>query len=88
MTRVHRLMYFAAVLILTGCAATPPTGTTEVGIPVPVPCHAPVVEKPAFAVEALAIGAIILDQVKALLAERRQRQAYEAELEVAVKACQ
>lgn len=88
MTRVHKLMYFAMLLTLTGCAGIPPTGTTEVDIPVPVPCHAPAIEKPAFAVEALAIGALLLDQVKALLAERRQRQAYEAELEAAVKTCQ
>jgi len=81
-------MYLSALLILSGCAGMPPTGTTEVHIPVSVPCHAPAVEKPAFAVAALTIGAAILDQVTALLAERRQRQAYEAELEAAVKACQ
>lgn len=40
------------------------------------------------AVDGLPVGAGIWEQMKALRAERKQRQGYEAELEAAVRACQ
>ena len=46
------------------------------------------VARPAFAVDALSIGAGIWEQMSALRAERIQRIGYETELEAAVKACQ
>lgn len=72
---------------LAGCATTAPT-IQQVKIPVPVPCKATIPERPAFAVDGLPVGAEIWEQMKALRAERKQRQGYEAELEAAVKACQ
>lgn len=74
---------------LVGCATTPPPAQpVEVRVPVAVPCKAPAPARPAFAVDALPIGSVIWEQMKALRAERFQRQGYEAELEAAVKACQ
>ena len=74
---------------LVGCATTPPPAQpVEVHVPVAVPCKAPTPERPAFAVDALALGSGVWDQMAALRAERLQRKGYEAELEAAVKACQ
>lgn len=81
------LALVAAVLALCGCAGSPPR-PLEVKIPVEVPCKAPDVSRPDFAVDSLPLGSGIWDQMKALRAERRQRQGYETLLESAVKACQ
>lgn len=77
---------FAAIVSLTGCAGTPKVQIAEV--PVPVPCKVAQPERPLFAVDGLAIGSDIWEQMKALRAERLQRIGYEAELEAAVRACQ
>lgn len=83
---------FLAVIIsicLVGCSATaPPVPPVEVSVPIAVPCKAPVLGRPAFAVDALPIGAGIWQQMAALRAERWQRKGYIDELEAAVKACQ
>ena len=75
--------------LLTGCAGAPVAATppVEVSIPVSVPCRVPAVQRPAFAVDALPLGAAIDSQMRALRAERHQRRAYEAELEAAVEVC-
>lgn len=74
---------------LGGCATTPPpVQPVEVKVPVAVPCKVPMPERPLFAVDGLPLGSGIWDQMKALRAERWQRQGYETELEAAVKACQ
>jgi hypothetical protein len=77
-------------LVVSACASTPPSVVQpiEVRVPVPVPCKVPIPSRPAFAVDALSLGAGIWEQMIALRAERLQRQGYEAELEAAVKACQ
>lgn len=72
---------------LAACAAPGPV-VQEVKIPVPVPCKIPPIERPAFSVDTLPIGAGIWDQMRALRAERWQRIGYEVELEAAVQACQ
>ena len=72
---------------LAGCAGMAPKAQ-EVKVPVPVPCKVEAPVPPAFAVDGLPIGSGIWEQMKALRAERKQRQAYEAELEAAVRACQ
>lgn len=74
-------------LSLTGCAMTAPR-VHEVKVAVRVPCKAPMPERPAFAVDGLPVGAGIWEQMKALRADRKQRQGYETELEAAVRACQ
>ena len=82
----------ALSLVLTGCAgqvAEPPEPTVvRVEVPVQIPCRTERVRRPVFAVDVLPIGASIDEQMRALRADRRQRQGYEARLEAAVEACQ
>ena len=72
-------------LALAGCAATAPQ---KVEVPVPIPCHVKVPDRPVWATDTLPPGAGLYDKVKALLAERLQRISYETELEAAAKSCQ
>lgn len=74
-------------LLLSGCATVPPQ-SIQVKVPVPVPCHAPTIPVPDWALDHLSKNATLYDQVKAMIVEIEQRRAYEAELEAAVKACE
>ena len=78
-------------MLLAGCAgqvAEPPEPVVvRVEVPVEVPCRTERVPRPAFAVDALRIGAPNDEQMRALRAERKQRKAYETRLEAAVAAC-
>ncbi|MGQ0711191.1 MAG: hypothetical protein ACT4NV_15760 [Rhodoferax sp.] len=89
MTRLSLTGIWAGILsfCLAGCAGMAPK-VQEVKVPVPVPCKVDTPAKPAFAVDGLPVGAGIWEQMKALRAERLQRQGYEAELEAAVQSCQ
>ncbi len=84
-----RTIAIAAVmaLVLPSCVSTAPR-VQEVLVPIPIPCKVAIPNRPAFAVEQLPIGLGIWEQMKALRAERNQRQGYETELEAAVKSCQ
>lgn len=86
-----RLLAVVLCAALTGCAgqAVEPhePAVVRVAVPVQVPCRNERVQRPAFAVDALRLGASIDEQMRALRAERRQRQAYEMRLEAAVEAC-
>ena len=53
-----------------------------------VPCRVPAVEVPAWAAAGLRKGDDLQTKVRALLAERRQRIGYEAQLLAANRACQ
>lgn len=79
-------------LVLAGCAgqvAEPPEPVVvRVEVPVQIPCRAERVPRPVFSVDVMPIGASIDEQMRALRADRRQRQGYEARLEAAVAACQ
>ena len=79
-------------LALAGCAGQiveqPEPQVVRVEVPVQIPCRTERVPRPAFAVDALPIGADIGEQMRALRAERLQRKGYEARLEGAVAACQ
>ncbi len=77
------MCFFALFLSACGTASRLPEVVT-IQKPVRQAIQAKPVEKPAWAVDALPLGAPIDDQVKALLAEREQRKAYETELEAAV----
>lgn len=85
-------MLVVMFLLLAGCAAqvaeTPEPVVVRVEVPVEVPCRTERVPRPAFAVDALRIGAPNDEQMRALRAERKQRKAYEKRLEAAVAACQ
>ncbi len=79
-------------MALGGCAGQvaeqPEPQVVRVEVPVQIPCRAERVPRPVFAVDVLPVGASIDEQMRALRADRRQRQGYEARLEAAVEACQ
>lgn len=82
----------AVILALAGCAGQvvdqPAPQVVRVEVPVQVPCRTERVPRPAFAVDALRIGAPNDEQMRALRAERKQRKADKKRLEAAVEACQ
>lgn len=82
--RVCLLLAVLALVVLTGCGPRIPE---RVLVPVEVPCKVDVPAKPVWATKALPADADIFDQVRALLAERRQRQGYERLLEAAITSC-
>ena len=88
-----RMIMIWMVVLLAGCQSQqqvlpPEPRVVEVKVPVAVPCKIAPVQRPAFAVDSLPLGAPIDQQMRALRAERKQRQGYEARLEAAVQACQ
>ncbi|EPQ7005410.1 hypothetical protein ACLI32_22725 [Pseudomonas aeruginosa] len=78
------------VFALAGCAGRQEAEprTVRVDVPIAVPCRAPVVEVPAWAAAGLKKSDDLQTKVRALLAERRQRIGYEAQLLAANQACQ
>lgn len=78
------------VFALAGCAGRQDAEprTVRVEVPVAVPCRVPAVEVPAWAAAGLRKGDDLQTKVRALLAERRQRIGYEAQLLAANRACQ
>ena len=84
-----KLLLAACVLVLLmGCAAKEPeVRTVRVEVPVLVPCNTKVVAAPPWATTALKKTDGLELKVRALLAERRQRIAYEAELVAMVGSC-
>ncbi|HGN3968022.1 hypothetical protein ACOAO8_21170 [Pseudomonas aeruginosa] len=77
------------VFALAGCAGQvePEPRTVRVEVPVAVPCRVPAVEVPAWAAAGLKKSDDLQTKVRALLAERRQRIGYEAQLLAANQAC-
>ncbi|HIE1428226.1 TPA: hypothetical protein ACXJTC_001908 [Pseudomonas aeruginosa] len=78
------------VFALAGCAGQvePEPRTVRVEVPVAVPCRVPAIEVPAWAAAGLRKDDDLQTKVRALLAERRQRIGYEAQLLAANQACQ
>lgn len=85
-----RSMILIFTVALAGCASQvePEPRTVRVEVPVAVPCRMPAVEVPAWATAGLRKGDDLQTKVRALLAERRQRIGYEAQLLAANRACQ
>ncbi|MBG7163014.1 hypothetical protein I5J18_17395 [Pseudomonas aeruginosa] len=85
-----RVVLMLVMVALAGCAGQvePEPRTVRVEVPVAVPCRVPVVEVPAWAAAGLKKGDDLQAKVRALLAERRQRIGYEAQLLAANRACQ
>lgn len=63
------------------------TSPVRVEVPLAVPCRVPDVRPPSWAGATLKAGDSLQAKVRALLAERRQRQGYELELQAALRAC-
>lgn len=79
----------AMAMLLVGCSArteTPPA-VVEVKVPVLQKCDIRQPDAPAFAVDSLPIGAPIDAQMRALRAERHQRQGYEILLRAEIDKC-
>lgn len=87
---VQVVQVLGLVFALAGCAGQvePEPRTVRVEVPVAVPCRAPAVEVPAWAAAGLKKSDDLQTKVRALLAERRQRIGYEAQLLAANRACQ
>lgn len=85
-----RFFLLTAVAILAGCATRPEPEirTVRVEVPVQVPCRAPEVAVPLWAVAGLRKTDSLEVKVRALLAERLQRIGYEKQLEASAAACQ
>lgn len=79
-----KLLTILLALLLCGCNTIP----RIVKVPIEVPCSVEKPDAPEWATKHLTPKADVFDKVKALLAERRQRMAYESLLEAAVDACQ
>ncbi|MCT5775071.1 hypothetical protein LZM85_15325 [Pseudomonas aeruginosa] len=89
--RLTRLASTVGMLVaLAGCAGRQEAEprTVRVEVPVAVPCRVPAVEVPVWATAGLRKGDDLQAKVRALLAERRQRIGYEAQLLAANRACQ
>ena len=88
--KVQVVQVLGLVFALAGCAGRQEAEprTVRVEVPVAVPCRVPAVEVPAWAAAGLKKSDDLQTKVRALLAERRQRIGYEAQLLAANKACQ
>lgn len=89
--RLTRLASTVGMLVaLAGCAGQvePEPRRVRVEVPVAVPCRVQSVEVPVWATAGLRKGDDLQAKVRALLAERRQRIGYEAQLLAANRACQ
>lgn len=83
-----RLLLIGLVVLLAGCAGREPeVRTVRVEVPVLVPCKTQEVAAPSWAAAGLKKNDSLEVKVRALLAERRQRVAYERILLSAISAC-
>jgi hypothetical protein len=78
--------------LVSACATTPRepvinTVIQKVEIPISVPCKAETPILPEFNFDKLTEEDTIFDKVKAILADRVLRDAYEEELRIALKSC-
>lgn len=87
---VQVVQVLGLVFALAGCAGRQDAEprTVRVEVPVAVPCRVPAIEVPAWAAAGLKKSDDLQTKVRALLAERRQRIGYEAQLLAANQACQ
>lgn len=84
-----RKLIVSMAMLLVGCSArteTPPA-VVEVKVPVLQKCDIRQPDAPAFAVASLPVGAPIDVQMRALRAERHQRQGYEILLRAEIDKC-
>ena len=84
MKGILKLCAAPLALVLAGCATKLPERVLG---PVPVYCEVAMPKHPVWATTGLPKDADIFVKVRALLAERRQRIAYQRQLEAAVAAC-
>lgn len=85
---MRHLIIAATALFLAACAPEIVYKPVPVQIPVSVPCKAPAVAVPILSTASVSANDPMFNQVKALAETNEQRQAYEAKLVAALKACQ
>ncbi|HBO3840382.1 TPA: hypothetical protein L4T12_004727 [Pseudomonas aeruginosa] len=85
-----RGLLIPVMVAMAGCAGRQDAEprTVRVEVPVAVPCRAPEIAEPVWATAGLKTSDDLQAKVRALLAERRQRIGYEAQLLAANQACQ
>jgi hypothetical protein len=74
------------LLLLAGCD-TVVSEPQKVEVPVEVPCKPPVILHPTFPLKTIPVRANVFDKTKAALIEIDLREAYEHDLEAAIKSC-
>lgn len=84
-----RVLLALVVLMLAGCATTPPT---ETRIPIPVECREAIPARPVMPTEGMPAAGLLsgggLDEfVQAAMAEIERREGYEVKLLDALKSC-
>lgn len=77
------ILFMFAALALAGCAGR----VAQIEVPVAVPCRAPDIPKPAFAIDTITPDADVFEVARALWATIEQYEAYELQLQAAVDAC-
>ena len=84
-----KLLILVPILFLSACSwsITKPPEIIEVKVPVPVYCNITEPIKPDFEFDKLKSGQSIFEQVKVLLADRKQHLGYEVELQTAISEC-
>lgn len=88
MIRAFGALALACLLSACATAGEPRVEVRTVKVPVAVACAVKPPERPTFAADGLDLSADIFAKVRALLTEREQRKAYEADQQAALKACQ
>ena len=80
------------LLLLSGCAASIPekpiVNTITVKVPVQVPCRVSLPAVPIWELSRTSPDVGLFEAVRAAVIELRQRQAYQAELLAAARACE
>lgn len=85
---MKNLIAILASLTLAACATAPRrTPPPTVSVPVAVDCAAKVTPPTTYAADAVGLDGTIFVLVQALLIDREQRKATEAELRAALKGC-
>jgi len=82
------LIFF--IMLFSGCSTTDPVINSkiqQVDVPITVPCKATMPPEPESNFDKLSPDQDIFEKAKALLADRKLSQGYEAELIAALKSC-
>lgn len=83
-----RILLLGMILPIVGCTTTEYVKEpVDVYVPVPVPCDVEIPPDVRHATDYLSREDSDFDKIKALLVERRERAALEAELRALLKAC-
>ena len=86
----NNIAILAISFMIVGCASTTPVIQTQiqrVEVPVSTPCKVEMPIKPDYGFGKLRADSDIFTKTQTILSDRKLRQAYEKELEVALSSC-